>query len=133
MIPLNKICNVPLNTRPVRRRLEPGDGPYTNWGGYKSKKKRKKKKIVHKMCSQKVFKKVLTKSVHKKCPQKVSTKSVKKILNKKCPQKVSTKSYHKKCSPKVSKIEIHKKCLKNPAYGRHQLSRPMRIIGPIQI
>ena len=22
--------------------------------------------------------------------------------------------------------------LKNPAYGRHQLSRPMRIIGPIQ-
>ena len=22
---------------------------------------------------------------------------------------------------------------KNPAYGRHQLSRPMRIIGPIQI
>ena len=23
--------------------------------------------------------------------------------------------------------------LKNPAYGRHQLSRPMRIIGPIQI
>ena len=23
--------------------------------------------------------------------------------------------------------------LKNPAYGRQQLSRPMRIIGPIQI
>ena len=22
---------------------------------------------------------------------------------------------------------------KNPAYGRHQLSRPMRIVGPIQI
>ena len=23
--------------------------------------------------------------------------------------------------------------IKNPAYGRHQLSRPMRIVGPIQI
>ena len=23
--------------------------------------------------------------------------------------------------------------LKNPAYGRHQLSRPMQIVGPIQI
>ena len=23
--------------------------------------------------------------------------------------------------------------MKNPAYGRHQLSQPMRIVGPIQI
>ena len=41
-------------------------------------------------------------------------------------------------------IAVHKKrklklkierdpSMKNPAYGRHQLSRPMRIVGPIQI
>ena len=29
--------------------------------------------------------------------------------------------------------QIFKDYLKNPAYGRHQLSRPMRIVGPIQI
>ena len=23
--------------------------------------------------------------------------------------------------------------VKNPAYGRHQISRPMRIVGPIQV
>ena len=33
-----------------------------------------------------------------------------------------------------SKSVIKKKVLsKNPAYGRHQLCRPMRIVGPIQI
>ena len=32
-----------------------------------------------------------------------------------------------KCQPKVAYLH------KNHAYGRHQLSRPMRIIGPIQI
>ena len=32
----------------------------------------------------------------------------------------------------ISECKIHNQ-EKNPAYGRHQLSRPMRIIGPIQI
>ena len=34
---------------------------------------------------------------------------------------------------KTKNIKRDPKVLKNPAYGRHQLSRPMRIVGPIQI
>ena len=33
----------------------------------------------------------------------------------------------------LTKQLINVDLLKNPAYGRHQLSRPMLIVGPIQI
>ena len=39
-------------------------------------------------------------------------------------------THRKECIPKLQEINILNK---NPAYGRHQLSRPMRIVGPIQI
>ena len=38
------------------------------------------------------------------------------------------------CPPRITNIILEVKSFpKNPAYGRHQLSRPMRIVGPVQI
>ena len=74
---------------------------------------------------------LIIQKVSQKYPKKVSKRYPKSIpkVSQKCPKSIP------KVSQKYPKSnqKIPQKYPKNPSYGRQQLSRPMRIVGPKQI